>query len=116
MTTLYVVVTLVTALAVAASAVPDLAAADFVLANSAEVGVPRSALPALALLKLAGAAGLLVGLLGVRPIGTAAAVGLVAFFVGAVAVHVRARVLHNLAFPGTFLLAAAATLALAVVG
>jgi hypothetical protein len=76
--------------------------------------VPRSTLPALAALKLAGAAGLLVGLLAVRPIGTAAAVGLVVFFVGAVAVHLRARVLHNIAFPGAYLVAAATSLALAV--
>ena len=38
----------------------DLAKAEFVLANSAEVGVPRSLLPLLAALKGAGAAGLLV--------------------------------------------------------
>jgi hypothetical protein len=41
-------------------------------------------------------------------------VGLVVFFVGAVAVHLRARVLHNLAFPGAYLVAAATSLALAV--
>jgi DoxX-like protein len=116
MSTLAVVVTAGTSLAVVASGVVDLAAAPFVLANSAEVGVPRSALPALAALKIAGGAGLVVGLLGLRPIGTAAAVGLVAFFVGAVVVHVRAGVLHNIAFPGTFLAAAAATLALALPG
>jgi hypothetical protein len=45
--------------------------------------------------KAAGAAGLLIGLLGVRPLGIAAAVGLVAFFVGAVITHIRARVLQH---------------------
>jgi hypothetical protein len=68
--------------------------------------VPRSWLPPLAILKGAGAAGLLLGLLGVRPLGIAAATGLVLFFIGALAAHVRARVFHNIAFPaGYFALA-----------
>ena len=53
--------------------------------------------------KLAGAAGLVVGLLGLRALGIAAAVGLVLFFVGAVVTHLRAHVLYNIAFPGAFL-------------
>jgi hypothetical protein len=84
------------------------------LANSAEVGVPPSWLPLLATLKAAGAAGLLIGLLGVRYVGIAAAIGLVLFFTGALAVHVRARVFYNLAFPGTYWLLAAASLVLAL--
>ncbi|SKW41177.1 putative invasion protein [Mycobacteroides abscessus subsp. abscessus] len=35
--------------------------------------------------------------------GLAAAIGLVAFFIGAVGVHIRSNVLHNVAFPGVFL-------------
>ncbi|MGX1513132.1 hypothetical protein RKD44_004420 [Streptomyces collinus] len=97
--TAYVIVTVAAIAANAGIAVADLMRAPFVLANSAEVGVPASWLPWLAGLKGAGAAGLLVGLLGVRPLGIAAAVGLVLFFVGAVAAHVRARVFHNIAFP-----------------
>lgn len=58
----------------------------------------------------AGAAGLLVGLLGVRPLGIAAAVGLVLFFVGAVAAHLRARVFHNIAFPLGYLVLGTAAL------
>jgi DoxX-like family len=112
MFTLYVVVTCVTAFAVAASALTDLARAQFVLANSAAVGVPQSSLPALATLKLAGALGLLVGLFGVRPLAVAAAVGLVAFFVGAVIVHVRARVLDTVGYPAAYLALAIASLVL----
>ncbi|NEB08331.1 DoxX family protein [Streptomyces coelicoflavus] len=97
--TAYVTVTVVAIVAHAGIAVADLLRAPFVLANSAEVGVPASWLPWLAGLKGAGAAGLLVGLLGVRPLGVAAAAGLVLFFVGAVAAHLRARVFHNIAFP-----------------
>ncbi|SNT56365.1 DoxX-like family protein [Actinomadura meyerae] len=114
MTTVYITVTLITAAINAAIAVADLAKARFVLANSAEVGVPHSMLPLLAALKGAGAAGLVLGLLGLHVIGVAAATGLVAFFVIAVAAHVRAKVFYNIAFPGAFLALAAASLTLAV--
>lgn len=115
MTIAYVVVTLFTAAITAAVAVADLIPADFVLANSAEVGVPRTWLVPLAAVKLAGAAGLVVGVLGLRPLGIAAATGLVLFFVGAVATHLRARVLYNIAFPGAYLCLSAASLALVLV-
>lgn len=85
MDTAYVAVTVVTILANAGIAAADLARAEFVLANSAEVGVPRSWLTPLAVLKLAGAAGLALGLLGVPAIGIAAAAGLGAFYVGSLA-------------------------------
>jgi hypothetical protein len=76
------------------------------------VGVAESWLPLLGALKAAGAAGLLIGLLGTRPIGIAAAIGLVLFFLGAMATHVRARVVYNLAFPGFFLALAVGSLVL----
>jgi hypothetical protein len=114
MNTALVVITLTTAVATASVAVADLIPAGFVLANSAEVGVPRSWLPPLATVKLAGAGGLVVGLVGLPALGIAAAVGLVLFFVGAVVTHLRARVLYNLAFPGAYLCVSAATLALMV--
>ncbi|HWS94680.1 MAG TPA: DoxX family protein [Mycobacterium sp.] len=115
MNTAYFVITLITATITAGIAVADLIPAGFVLANSAEVGVPRSWLPALGAVKLAGAGGLVVGLLGVPALGIAAAVGLVLFFVGAVVTHLRAHVLYNIAFPGAYLCLCAATLALMVV-
>ncbi|OMC17379.1 MULTISPECIES: DoxX family protein [unclassified Mycobacterium] len=114
MNTTFIAVTVTTAVVTAAIAVADLVPAKFVLANSAEVGVPRSWLPALGAAKLAGAAGLIVGLLGLRALGIAAAVGLVLFFVGAVITHLRARILYNIAFPGAFLCLSAAALALMV--
>lgn len=91
-----------------AMAVADYARASFVLANSAEVRIPPVTLPYLATLKLAGATGLAIGLLGVPLLGLAAGVGLIGFFIGAVIAHVRARVFHNMAFPGVFLLLAVA--------
>ncbi|OBA74187.1 hypothetical protein A5641_28680 [Mycobacterium sp. 1554424.7] len=108
----YIVITLTTAVVTAAIAVADLIPAGFVLANSAEVGVPRSWLRPLAAVKLAGAAGLLAGLVALPALGIAAAVGLVLFFVGAVITHIRAHVLYNIAFPGAYLCLSAATLAL----
>ncbi|HEY5986759.1 MAG TPA: DoxX family protein [Streptosporangiaceae bacterium] len=114
MFTAYVIITVVTILANAFAAAVDLAQPKWVLANMDEVGVPRSWLPPLAILKGAGAAGLLLGLLGVRPLGIAAAIGLVLFFAGALAAHVRGRVIHNIAFPGTYFALAIASAALAL--
>ena len=114
MDTAFVVITLTTAAVTAAIAVADLVPAKFVLANAAEVGVPRSWIPALAALKLAGAIGLVVWFLGLPALGIAAAVGLVLSFVGAVIAHLRARVLYNIAFPGAFLCLSATTLALMI--
>jgi DoxX-like family len=114
MNTAFIVVTVTTAIVTAAIAVADLIPAGFVLANSAKVGVPCSWLPALAAVKLAGATGLVVGLLGLRALGIAAAIGLVLFFIGAVVTHLRARVLYNVAFPGAFLGLSAASLALMI--
>ncbi|MEV7654307.1 DoxX family protein [Streptomyces anulatus] len=108
MTSVLLVATVVCAVANASDAVASYARAPFVLANSAEVRVPPAALPYLATLKLAGAVGLVAGLSGAPWLGLAAGVGLIAFFVGAVLVHVRTRVLHNIAFPGGFLLLAVA--------
>ncbi|MDG4858478.1 DoxX family protein [Streptomyces sp. T-3] len=113
MFTAYVAVALVTIAANVYDSVVSLLRTEAVLANSAKVGVPESWLTPLALLKIAGSAGLAMGLLGVPLIDVAAAAGLVAFFVGAVIAHVRARVLYNIAFPGVFLTLAIASLALA---
>jgi DoxX-like protein len=114
MHTVFVVITLFTAAVTAAVAIPDFIPARFVLANSARVGVPRSWLPALGALKLAGAAGIVVGVLGLPELGIAAAAGLALYFVGAVVTHLKARVLYNIAFPGAYLCLSAASLALMV--
>lgn len=109
-----VAVTVVTILVNALAAAADLVGARFVLANSGEVGIDRKWVLPLGLLKAAGAMGLLLGLLGVPLVGPAAAGGLVLFLAGALLVHVRARVFHNIAVPGFFFVAAVATLVLAV--
>jgi DoxX-like protein len=62
-------------------------------------------------LKAAGALGLLVGI-RVPLIGTAAAVVLVLFFVGAIAVVISVRWYSHLPWPATYLLLAIGSLAL----
>jgi hypothetical protein len=113
MHTAYVVVTLLAVVANVGIAVADLLRARFVLANSASVGVPESWLVPLGLVKAAGAAGLLLGLLGVPLIGTVAGACLVLFFVGAVLTHLRARN-YALGFPGAFLVLAAGAFVLSL--
>lgn len=110
MTALFIA-TIVCIVANASIALADYAKARFVLRNSAEVHVPAGALPYLATLKLAGAAGLVVGLAALPWLGVAAGVGLVLFFIGAILAHIRARVLYNIAFPGLYLLLAVASAA-----
>lgn len=90
MFTAYLIVTLLAAAANIFSAALDFIRFKPILINMARVGVPASWLTMLGILKAAGAIGLLIGI-GVPLIGTAAAIGLVLFFVGAIATHLRAR-------------------------
>jgi DoxX-like family len=110
----YLIVTAATIAANAVAAIADFARAKQVLANAAELRIPESWIPRLGALKAAGAAGLLLGLLGVRFVGVAAGIGLVLFFIGAIAAHVRARAYHNMAFPAGFLVLAIASLILSL--
>jgi hypothetical protein len=110
----FVVVTVVTIVANVFAAVADFVRPAFLLKNGAEAGIPDSWLPMLGVLKLAGAMGLLLGLLGVPWIGVAAATGLVLYFIGAVGALVRARVYHQLGYPTPYLLLAVASLVLAL--
>ncbi len=88
----------------------DFLRARFVLRNSEELGLPPSWVLPLGLLKLAGAVGLVLGLVWVPLLGVAASSGLVLFFTGALVAHVRARVWHNIAAPVVFFLAAVSSL------
>ncbi|MEV4358636.1 DoxX family protein [Nonomuraea sp. NPDC049625] len=77
-------------------------------------GVPESWLVfPIGVLKVAGALGLALGLLGVPPIGTAAAAGLILYFVCALYTHLRVSDFSPMFFLAIgFLGLAAATLAL----
>ena len=75
------------------------------------VGVPARYFPVLAALEIAGAVGIVAGLWA-EPLGIAAAIGLVAYFVGAVAGHLRVRDTKNLVMPLPPLVLAVAVLVL----
>jgi hypothetical protein len=59
-------------------------------AISGRVGVPLSWFPMLASAEIAGAVGLITGL-WVPPLGVAAAIGVVLYFIGALIAHLRAN-------------------------
>lgn len=107
---LYAAVTLLTVAFNIFSAVCDFVRYEQVAIAMARAGVSTSWMTTLGILKAAAALGLLIGF-RVPLIGTAAAVGLIMFFVGAIVVHLRA---HDYTFglAVVFLLLAVATLAL----
>jgi hypothetical protein len=110
MLTAYLIVTALAATANIFSAMCDFVRYKRVTVAMAKAGVPESWMTTLGILKTAGAVGLLVGI-GVPLIGTAAAVGLVLFFVAAILTHLRA---HDRSFglAAVFLLLAVAALVL----
>ena len=81
------------------SAVMKLRKNEQVLASiHGTVGVPIRQLPVLAGLEIAGAAGILIGL-WLEPLGIAAAIGLVAYFLGAMIGHLRVGDTKGVAMP-----------------
>jgi hypothetical protein len=113
MFTAFVIVSVLLAIALAASATAAFTRYEQVLISMAKAGVPESRLRLLGTLKAAGALGLLVGI-GVPLIGTAAAVGVILYFVGAIITHLRARD-YSLAPAAAFGLLAVAALGLGLV-
>jgi hypothetical protein len=114
MFTAYVVVTLMAIAANTFAATADFMRLKFVLITAAKAGVPESWMTMLGILKAAGAGGLLVGLIGVPLIGTAAAIGLILFFVGAIITHLRVRN-YSIGPAVAFLVLAVAALVLGLV-
>jgi hypothetical protein len=106
-----VIVSTLLAAALAFAAIRKLSHRPEVVATYVRVGVPEDKLDYLAIILLAGAAGLIVGLFW-APIGVAAAMGVVCYFVLAVAAHIRADDMENLATPLAIELIAAAALVL----
>ena len=107
----YVVVTLMAIAASTFVAVANFVRLEFVLTTAAKVRVPQSWITMLGALNAAAALGLLLGLIGVPLIGTAAAIGLVLYFVGAIITHLRARD-YSIGPAAAFLLLAVAALVL----
>jgi DoxX-like family len=113
MLTTYLIVTVLAAAANLFSATCDFVRYKKVSIAMAKAGVPESWMTVLGILKAAGALGLLIGF-RVPLIGTAAAIGLILFFVGAIITHLRA---HDYSFglAVAFLLLAVAALVLRLV-
>ncbi len=86
----YVVVTIVAALATGYAASLNFIGAESVKVVADRVQVSQSWMVPLGSLLASGAVGLLVGF-AVPPLGTAAAIGLVLYFVCAVSAHIRVR-------------------------
>ncbi|TMF15144.1 MAG: DoxX family protein [Chloroflexi bacterium] len=114
MFTAFAAVTLVAIVANGASGVAALVHLKPIVPAMLKAGVPESWLTfPIGTLKIAGAVGLLLGLIGVPLIGTVAAIGLILFFTCAIYTHMRAgdySALFDLAIG--FLLLAVAVLAL----
>jgi DoxX-like family len=98
MSTASAVVTIVLAAILAFAAIRKLTHREDVVATYAKVGVPENRLNQLAFILLLGAAGLLLGFVWAS-IGVAAAVGVVVYFVLAIAAHVRHDDTGNLPTP-----------------
>jgi len=106
-----VAVSVLLAAALAYSAVRKLGHRPEVVRTYVRVGVPEDKLNHLAVVLLAGAAGLLAGLLW-APLGIAAAIGVTCYFILAIGFHIRARDLSNLPTPLILAVLAAVTLVL----
>lgn len=88
MTVALIVVAALLGLAAAGSAIQKLRRDATVVASMHAVGVTDRQIPLLAILELLGALGLLVGIWWPQ-VGIAAALGLTAYFLGAVLAHIR---------------------------
>lgn len=106
----YIAVTLLAVAANGFSAGADFVGYEQVAVNMRKAGVPLSWMTPLGALKAAGALGLLVGVVA-PPVGIAAAIGLILFFVGAIVVHLRGH-FYAFTLPVGFLALAVAALAL----
>jgi hypothetical protein len=93
------------------AAIRKLSHRERVVRTYTRVGVPDDKLDYLAIILLAGAAGLILGLLW-APIGVAAAIALIAYFIVAIAFHIRANDVENLPTPFAMASIAAAALVL----
>jgi hypothetical protein len=108
----YVAVTIVVALANGYAAVLNFAGAESVKAVADEVRVSQKWMIPFGILLACGAGGLLAGF-AVPVLGTAAAIGLVVYFMCAAGAHIRARA-PKIAGAVSFLVMAGAALAVSI--
>ncbi len=105
------IVTVLLAFPMIYAAVRKLSHQEQVVASYRRAGVPESWLNYLAIVLIAGAGGLVAGLAW-APIGIAAAIGTIGYFLGAVAFHIRSGDARNLPTPIAMTVLAIAVLAL----
>lgn len=104
-----VIVSVLLAALLTYSAISKLTHQERIVQTYTRVGVPEDKLDYLAIILLTGAAGLVIGLVW-APIGVAAAIGVICYFVAAVTSHIRANDVKHL--PTPLAIAVIATVAL----
>jgi uncharacterized membrane protein YphA (DoxX/SURF4 family) len=110
----YIIVAIVMAFVAVGSGVAKLQRNPRIVAGiNGVIGVPMPWFPVLAACEIAGALGILIGIFW-PPLGLAAAVGLVIYFVGAIIAHLRVQDFKGLGGPVLPLVLAVATLALRI--
>ncbi|SHN03995.1 DoxX family protein [Actinacidiphila paucisporea] len=109
----YVVVGVLLAVVLIASGRAKLIHDEKVVGGVVGLGVPEAWIPRLALLEVAAGLGLAAGV-AYRPLGVAAAAGVVAYFTGALATHLRAGDVKGTPVPGALLAGGALALVLAL--
>ncbi|MDX3512775.1 DoxX family protein [Streptomyces caniscabiei] len=107
----YVVLAVVLSLLLLASARGDIVRDPKITDGLKALGVPDSWFVPLGLVKIAGALGLLAGI-AYRPLGIAAAIGVVLYFLGAVITHIRAGDKKGIGTPAVIMLVSVAPVAL----
>ncbi|BCJ50540.1 hypothetical protein Asp14428_20150 [Actinoplanes sp. NBRC 14428] len=107
----YVVVAVLLSLVLLMSARADITRDPKIIETLKALGVRDSWFLPLGLVKIAGALGLLAGI-AYRPLGIAAAVGVVLYFVGAVVTHLRAGDRKGVGTPAAIMVVAVAPVVL----
>jgi hypothetical protein len=110
----YVVVAALLAVALVGSGFAKLTRSQSVVDSLTGIGVPLGLFPFLAAAEIAGAVGLVVGIWW-APLGIAAAIGVVLYFLLAVGQHLRKKDVKGLPPASVLLIVAAVTLVLRLV-
>ncbi|MET7656098.1 MULTISPECIES: DoxX family protein [unclassified Streptomyces] len=105
----YVVFASLLALTLIASGRAKLVRDEKITEGMHKIGVPDSWFPRLSALEIVGALGLIVGIF-YRPLGIAASVGIIGYFIGAIITHLRAKDTKGLPMPTVLMVVAAAPL------
>jgi hypothetical protein len=109
----YTVAAILLALLMAASGGLLMARTEDMKTTMAALHVPETWFTPLALLKFAGALGLLAGIF-YRPLGIAAGIGLVLYFAGAVVAHLRVKDVKGMPVPVVLVVLTAAPVILGI--